>query len=86
MPAHLGSAAHLAFSASGLAARPHLLQFGAVDTIVARVDEMPKKSTTRAIVEQSIVAGAGLVPIAGSPLAVAFAVAMGWSYNKRMRQ
>ncbi|MFN2561636.1 MAG: hypothetical protein ABR571_10125 [Jatrophihabitans sp.] len=47
---------------------------------------MPNKSTARELVEQSVIAGAGMVPVAGSPVAVAFAMAMGWSYNKRMRQ
>jgi hypothetical protein len=45
----------------------------------------PEKTTARELTEQAVIAGAGMVPVAGSPLAVAFAVAMGWSYNKRMR-
>ena len=45
----------------------------------------PEKPTARELAEQAIIAGAGMVPIAGSPIAVAFAVAMGWSYNRRMR-
>lgn len=34
--------------------------------------------------EQAVVGGVGMVPIVGSPLAVAFAVAMGWTHNRRM--
>jgi hypothetical protein len=45
----------------------------------------PEKSTARELTEQTISAGAGMVPLVGSPVAVAFAVAMGWSYNRRMR-
>lgn len=45
----------------------------------------PDKPKARELAEQAVIAGAGMIPIAGSPIAVAFAVAMGWSYNKRMR-
>jgi hypothetical protein len=45
----------------------------------------PEKSTARELTEQAVIGAAGMVPIVGSPVAVAFAVAMGWSYNKRMR-
>jgi hypothetical protein len=45
----------------------------------------PEKSTARELTEQTISAGAGMVPLVGSPVAVAFAVATGWSYNRRMR-
>lgn len=50
------------------------------------MEQPPEKSTARELAEQAIAAGAGMVPVVGSPLAVAFAVAMGWTYNKRMRQ
>ena len=49
------------------------------------MQEPPEKPKARELAEQAIIAGAGMIPIAGSPIAVAFAVAMGWSYNKRMR-
>jgi hypothetical protein len=45
----------------------------------------PEKSAARELTEQAVIAGAGMIPVAGSPIAVAFAVAMGWAYNKRMR-
>ena len=50
------------------------------------MEQPPEKSTARELAEQAVVAGVGMVPIAGSPLAVAFAMAMGWTFNKRMRQ
>jgi hypothetical protein len=50
------------------------------------MEKPPKKSTTRELVEASVGAGAGAVPLVGSPLAVAFAVAMGWTYNRRMTE
>jgi len=50
------------------------------------VEKPPKKSTTRELVEAGVEGAAGMVPIVGSPIAVAFAVAMGWTYNKRMTQ
>src|SRR5690349_19392784 len=50
------------------------------------MEQPPEKSTARELTEQAIAAGAGMVPVVGSPVAVAFAVAMGWTYNKRMRQ
>lgn len=46
----------------------------------------PKKSMGREIVDATVQGAAGMVPIVGDPLAVAFAVAMGWTYNKRMAQ
>lgn len=46
----------------------------------------PKKSTGREIVDATVQGAAGMVPVVGDPLAVAFAVAMGWTYNKRMAQ
>lgn len=46
----------------------------------------PKKGTSREIVEATVQGAAGMVPVVGDPLAVAFAVAMGWTYNKRMAQ
>jgi hypothetical protein len=48
------------------------------------MDKPPKKSASREVVESVVQAAAGLVPVAGSTLAVAFATAMGWSYNRRM--
>ena len=52
--------------------------------IPVMVDMPPKKTTAREVTEAVIEGAAGLVPVAGSPLAVAFALAMGWSYNRRM--
>lgn len=49
------------------------------------MDHPPKKSTAREMTEAAIEASAGMVPVVGSPLAVAFAVAMGWTYNRRMQ-
>lgn len=46
----------------------------------------PQKGTGREIVEATVQGAAGMVPVVGDPLAVAFAVAMGWTYNKRMAQ
>lgn len=50
------------------------------------MEKPPKKTTRREIVEATVEGAAGVVPFAGGPLAVAFAVAMGWTYNKRMTQ
>jgi hypothetical protein len=50
------------------------------------VQKPPETSTARELTEHAITAAAGAVPVVGSPLAVAFAVAMGWTYNKRMRE
>ncbi len=44
----------------------------------------PTKSSAREITEAAIEGSAGLIPVVGSPLAVAFALTMGWAYNKRM--
>lgn len=49
------------------------------------MDAPPEKSTAREIVEGAIEGAVGMVPIAGNPLAVAFAMSMGWAYNKRMQ-
>jgi hypothetical protein len=49
------------------------------------VENPPEKSTSREIVEKAVEGAVGMVPIVGSPLAAAFALAMGWSYNKRMQ-
>lgn len=46
--------------------------------------QRPKKSTKRDLVEAAVEGAAGMVPIVGSPIAVAFAVTMGWTYNKRL--
>jgi len=46
----------------------------------------PKKSTSREFVERTVEGAAGMIPIAGNPLAVALAVAMGWTYTRRMTQ
>ena len=48
------------------------------------VEKPPHKSTAREITERVVEGAAGMVPLAGSPVAVAFAVAMGWTYNRRM--
>ncbi len=55
-----------------------------LDALLLGVKQPPKKSTKRELVEAAVEGAAGMVPIAGSPMAVAFAVAMGWTYNKRM--
>jgi hypothetical protein len=55
-----------------------------LDALLSGVKQSPKKSTKRELVEAAVEGAAGMVPIAGSPMAVAFAVAMGWTYNKRM--
>lgn len=49
------------------------------------MERPPNKSTAREIVEAAVEGGVGMVPIAGSPIAVAFAVAMGWTHNRRMQ-
>jgi len=49
------------------------------------VNAPPERSTAREIVEGVVVGAVGMVPIAGNPLAVAFAMSMGWTYNKRMQ-
>ncbi len=48
------------------------------------MEKPPSKTTAREITEAAIVGGVGAVPVAGSPLAAAFALALGWSYNRRM--
>ncbi len=48
------------------------------------MDKPPSKSTAREITEAAVVGGVGAVPVVGSPLAAAFALALGWSYNRRM--
>jgi hypothetical protein len=50
------------------------------------VDKPPKKSTSRELVERTVEGAAGMIPVAGNPLAVALAVAMGWTYNRRLTQ
>lgn len=50
---------------------------------VTGMDKSPKKSATREIVESGVVGAAGMVPIAGSPLAAAFQLAIGWKFGKR---
>ncbi|WP_299959954.1 hypothetical protein [uncultured Modestobacter sp.] len=50
------------------------------------MDTPPEKSTGRELLEKTVEGTAGMVPFAGGPLGVALALAMGWSYNKRMQQ
>lgn len=50
------------------------------------MDKAPKKSAGREVVEAVVEGAARIVPVAGGPLAVAFALAMGWTYNRRMTQ
>lgn len=45
----------------------------------------PAKSSSREIVEAVVEGSVGMIPVAGSPLAVAFSLAMGWAYNRRMQ-
>lgn len=47
------------------------------------MDKPPKKSTTREVVEAGVQGAAGMIPIAGSPLAAAFQLAIGWKFGKR---
>jgi hypothetical protein len=47
--------------------------------------EPPEKSTKRELAEKAIEAGAGLIPIVGSPLATVFAYMVSWSHNERMK-
>lgn len=47
------------------------------------MDKPPKKSTTREVVEAGVAGAAGMLPIAGSPLAAAFQLAIGWKFGKR---
>ena len=49
------------------------------------MEKPPKKSTAREITENVVEGAVGLVPFAGGGLAVAFAYAMGYAYNKRMQ-
>ncbi|MDX6237535.1 MAG: hypothetical protein QOG10_2350 [Kribbellaceae bacterium] len=46
--------------------------------------DKPNKSRSREVVEAVVEGGAGAVPFVGGPLAAALALAMNWSYNKRM--
>ncbi|TCC34940.1 hypothetical protein [Kribbella sindirgiensis] len=50
------------------------------------MEKPPQKTTAREVVEATVEGAAGMIPVVGSPLAVAFAVAMGWTHNKRMTQ
>jgi hypothetical protein len=43
----------------------------------------PGKSTARQIVEHTVEAALGSVPVAGAALAVAFVTAMGWRLEQR---
>lgn len=52
--------------------------------IVDMVEMPPRKTTAREVTEALIEGSAGMVPVVGNPLAVAFAVALGWSYSRRM--
>lgn len=47
------------------------------------MEKPPRKSSTREIVETGVASAAGMVPIAGSPLAAAFQLAIGWKFGKR---
>lgn len=47
------------------------------------MDKPPKKSTTRELVESGVVGATGMIPVAGSPLAAAFQLAIGWKFGKR---
>ena len=44
----------------------------------------PSKSTSRQVIEKAAEAGLAAIPIAGGPLAVAFATLVGYSINKRL--
>jgi hypothetical protein len=48
------------------------------------MERPPSKSRGREVVEKVVEGGAGAVPFVGGPLAAALALAMNWSYNKRM--
>ena len=45
---------------------------------VSTMDAPPEKSTARELVEKAVEGGVGMVPIVGSPAAVAFAYWLGW--------
>jgi hypothetical protein len=46
----------------------------------------PKKSAGREIAEKVVEGAIGAVPVAGSPLAALFGLAIGWSYNRRVQE
>jgi hypothetical protein len=50
------------------------------------VEKPPKKSVGRELMARTVEGAVGMVPVVGSPLAVAFATAVGWSSNRRMDQ
>lgn len=47
------------------------------------MERPPKKSTAREIAEAGAVGAAGMIPIAGSPIAAAFQLAIGWKSGQR---
>jgi hypothetical protein len=49
------------------------------------VEQPPKKSTAREIVEKAAEATVSAVPLVGGPIAVVLATAMGAAYNRRMQ-
>lgn len=49
------------------------------------MQEPPKKSSAREVVETTIAGSAGMIPLVGSPIAAAFTYAVGYSFNKRMQ-
>lgn len=55
-------------------------------TVPAMVEQPPRKSTAREVTEKALEAAVGMVPVVGSPIAVAMATAMGWAYNRRVQR
>lgn len=49
------------------------------------VDPLPSKSASREIAEKAVEAGLSAIPLAGGPAAIAFAYAIGRSYNRRLQ-
>jgi hypothetical protein len=49
------------------------------------MDSPPNKTTSREIAEKAVEAGLSAIPVAGGPVAVAFAYAIGRGYNRRLQ-
>lgn len=50
------------------------------------MEQSPRKSAGREIAEKVTEGIVGAVPVAGSPLAALFGLAIGWSYNRRVQE
>lgn len=60
--------------------------WASADSNLSLMEKPPAKSTAREVTETAVESAVGMVPIVGSPLARSFAIAMGWTYNRRMQQ